>query len=137
MIMEKYDVVIIGGGLGSLTTATYLSKRLRNIAVFEEGKRKKIQKYSKRIRDDQYRMFEFRFFNHDLGGVHPGGLFYEYIKRCGLTESFEYYDNQYHATFFILKPMLSDYKLEIGFRDSNNFINYSILYNNQYHEGVE
>jgi len=27
--MEKYDVVIIGGGLGSLTTAAYLSKRLR------------------------------------------------------------------------------------------------------------
>ena len=44
--MEKYDVVIIGGGLGSLTTATYLSKRLRNVAVFEEGKRKKIQKYT-------------------------------------------------------------------------------------------
>ncbi len=55
----------------------------------------------------------------------------------GQSYSFEYYDNQYHATFFILKPMLSDYKLEIGFRDSNNFINYSILYNNQYHEGVE
>lgn len=95
MVMEKYDVVIIGGGLGSLTTATYLSKRLRNIAVFEEGKKKKLQKYSKRIRDDEYRMFEFRFFNHDLGGVHPGNLFYEYIQRCGLTESFEYFDNDY------------------------------------------
>ncbi len=95
MNMEKYDVVIIGGGLGSLTTATYLSKRLRNIAVFEEGKKKKLQKYSKRIRDEEYRMFEFRFFNHDLGGIHPGNLFYEYIKRCGLTESFEYFDNEY------------------------------------------
>ena len=42
--MEKYDVVIIGGGLGSLTTAAYLSKRLRNVAVFEEGSRKKLQK---------------------------------------------------------------------------------------------
>ena len=55
----------------------------------------------------------------------------------GQSYSFEYYDNQYHLTFFILKPMISNYKLEIGFRDSNNFINYSILFTNQYHEGVE
>ncbi|XFA98948.1 hypothetical protein ACAG96_08735 [Candidatus Izemoplasma sp. B36] len=55
----------------------------------------------------------------------------------GQSYSFEYYDNQYHVTFFISKPMLSDYKLEIGFRDSNNFINYSIIHTDQYHEGVE
>ena len=91
--MEKYDVVIIGGGLGSLTTATYLSKRLRNVAVFEEGKRKKITKYSKRFKDSNNSKFDFTFYNYDLGGVHDGDLFNEYLKQCGLSNAFEYYDN--------------------------------------------
>lgn len=93
--MEKYDVVIIGGGLGSLTTATYLSKRLRNVAVFEENKQKKLLKYATRIKDDLNNKYEFKFYHHDLGGVHEGDLFYEYMSRCGLENKFEYYDNEY------------------------------------------
>lgn len=91
--MEKYDVVIIGGGLGSLTTATYLSKRLRNVAVFEEGSRKKLQKYTNRLKDEFNNKFEFKFYNHDMGGVHEGDLFFEYIKACGLENNFKYDDN--------------------------------------------
>lgn len=93
--MENYDVVIVGGGLGSLTTATYLSKRLRNVAVFEEGKRKKLQKYAKKIKDSDNNKYEFQFYNYDLGGVHEGDLFYEYMKRCGLQTEFQYFDNEY------------------------------------------
>lgn len=91
--MEKYDVVVIGGGLGSLTTATYLSKRLRNVAVFEEGKNTKIQKYSHRFKDENYNKYDFKFFNYDLGGIHPGDLFFEYMKACGLQDNFEYAQN--------------------------------------------
>ena len=93
--MEKYDVVIIGGGLGSLTTATYLSKRLRNVAVFEQGKQKKLASYGKRFRDSENSNFRFEFFHHDIGGVHRGDLFQEYLKQCGLSNAFEYYDNFY------------------------------------------
>lgn len=91
--MEKYDVVIIGGGLGSLTTATYLSKRLRNVAVFEEGSRKKLQKYTTRLKDEFNNKFEFKFYNHDIGGVHEGDLLFEYVKACGLDNNFKYDDN--------------------------------------------
>ena len=93
--MEKYDVVIIGGGLGSLTTATYLSKRLRNIAVFEDGKKKKLSKYSKKFRDTENSTFNFSFYNYDIGGVHEGDLLNEYLKQCGLSDVFEFYDNHY------------------------------------------
>lgn len=93
--MEKYDVVIIGGGLGSLTTATYLSKRLRNVAVFEEGDHKKLQKYTNKLKDEFNNVFEFKFYNYDLGGVHQGNLFYEYMKACGLEKNFEYFDNPF------------------------------------------
>lgn len=93
--MEKYDVVIIGGGLGSLTTATYLSKRLRNVAVFEEGRQKKLLKYTTKLKDDLNNKYEFKFFSRDLGGVHEGDLFHEYIKRCGIEGHFKYFDNDY------------------------------------------
>ena len=93
--MEKYDVVIIGGGLGSLTTATYLSKRLRNVAVFEAGKRKKLSKYTKRFKDSEKSPFNFNFYNYDVGGVHEDNLFHSYLKQCGLSDAFEYYDNEY------------------------------------------
>ncbi len=93
--MEKYDVVIIGGGLGSLTTATYLSKRLRNVAVFEESKQKRLLKYATRIKDENKNTFNFNFYHHDLGGVHQGDLLYEYINRCGLENNFKYFDNDY------------------------------------------
>ena len=89
--MEKYDVVIIGGGLGSLTTATYLSKRLRNVAVFEEGKRKKLAQFKTTLKDNENNKYDFKFYNYDLGGVHEGDLFFEYMKRCGLQKEFEYF----------------------------------------------
>ncbi|QMS84910.1 NAD(P)-binding protein [Candidatus Xianfuyuplasma coldseepsis] len=91
--MEKYDVVIIGGGLGSLTTATYLSKRLRNVAVFEQQKDRKLESYSKRFRDSENSNFKYTFHHHDMGGVHRGDLFYEYLKQCGIANKFEFYDN--------------------------------------------
>ncbi len=120
--MEKYDVVIIGGGLGSLTTATYLSKRLRNVAVFEEGKRKKIQKYTTRLKDKKNNKYEFKFYNYDLGGVHQGDLFYEYIKKCGLENNFEYFDNPY--------AMIVDKNKRIVKRpnDIDNFLVYLVRY---------
>lgn len=92
--MEKYDVVIIGGGLGSLTTAVYLSKRLRNIALFEPEKKMKLNKYSKKIKDSNNVSYDFKYYNYDVGGVHKGDLFHEYLRRCGLENSFEYYHNE-------------------------------------------
>ncbi len=120
--MEKYDVVIIGGGLGSLTTATYLSKRLRNVAVFEQGKRKKMQSYTNRLKDSNNNKYEFKFYNYDIGGVHQGDLFYEYTKRCGLENNFDYFDNPF--------AMIIDKNRRIVKRpnDFNNYLIYLVRY---------
>lgn len=93
--MEKYDVIVIGGGLGSLTTATYLSKRLRNVAVFEQSRGKKLLQYSSKLVDNSGNKYNFNFYNRDMGGVHPGDLFHEYLKKCGLDKKFTYFDNEY------------------------------------------
>ncbi len=118
--MEKYDVVIIGGGLASLTTATYLSKRLRNVAVFEEGKKKKLQKYTKIFKDSDGSKFEFKSYNYDLGGVHEGNLFYEYMKRCGLQGTFEYLDNEFAMI------VSRDKKIKRRPNDYDNFLVYLV-----------
>jgi len=120
--VEKYDVVIIGGGLGSLTTATYLSKRLRNVAVFQEGSGKRLQKFTTRLKDDKNNKFEFKFNNYDLGGVQPGNLFYEYFKRCGLDDKFEYYENP------SLMVITKDKRIVKRPNDINEFLNYLIRY---------
>ena len=120
--MEKYDVVIIGGGLGSLTTATYLSKRLRNVAVFEEGKRKKIQKYTNRLKDTNNNKYEFKFYNYDIGGIHQGGLFYEYLKKCGLESNFDYFDNPYTIVVDKNRKMIKRPN------DIDNFLIYLVRY---------
>lgn len=128
--MEKYDVAIIGGGLGSLTTATYLSKRLRNVAVFEEGKRKKMAKYSHRFKGTNNARYDFNFYNYDLGGVHDGDLFNEYLKQCGLTKAFEYYDNTY--TMIVGK----DRKLTRRPNDMKNFKIYLVRHYPKYRDRI-
>ena len=118
--MEKYDVVVIGGGLGSLTTATYLSKRLRNVAVFEENKQKKLLKYSSKLKDPNNNSYNFDFYHHDLGGVHKGDLLYEYIHRCGLEKNFTFFDNDY--------AMVIDHEKRVVKRpnDIKNFVIYLV-----------
>lgn len=98
--MEKYDVIVIGSGLGSLTTATFLSKRLRNVAVFEDGNKEKLLSYSTKIKDKNNNKFDFSFFNRNLGGPNKDGLFYNYIKRCGMEKAFEYYENKTTAIVY-------------------------------------
>jgi len=120
--VEKYDVVIIGGGLGSLTTATYLSKRLRNVAVFQEGSGKRLQKFTTRLKDNDNNKFEFKFNNYDLGGVHAGDLFYEYFKRCGLHDKFEYYDNS------SITVISKDKRIVKRPNDIDEFLNYLVRY---------
>lgn len=128
--MEKYDVVIIGGGLGSLTTATYLSKRLRNVAVFEPGKQKKLSTYGKRFRDAENSNFRFEFYHRDIGGVQRGNLFQEYLKQCGLNNTFEYYDNSH--TMIVGK----DRQLVRRPNDFNNFRTYLIRHYPKYRDRI-
>ncbi|MCF7926234.1 MAG: NAD(P)-binding protein [Candidatus Izimaplasma sp.] len=93
--MEKYDVVIIGGGLASLATATYLSKRLRNIAVFEDGDKAKLSLYANRFRDEDLTPFNFATYHYDFGSVHKGDLLSSYLSACGLENKFDFIDNNY------------------------------------------
>jgi phytoene dehydrogenase-like protein len=128
--VEKYDVAVIGGGLGSLTTATYLSKRLRNVAVFEEGKRKKLSKYSKKFKDANNNKFNFTFYNYDLGGVHEGDLFNEYLKQCGLADTFKYYDNDYAMI------VRKDKKLTRRPNDYKNFLIYLVRHYPKHRDNI-
>ncbi|MFK5882760.1 MAG: hypothetical protein QM489_00230 [Candidatus Izemoplasma sp.] len=120
--MEKYDVIIIGGGLGSLTTAVYLSKRLRNIALFEQDKKKKLQKYTKKIKDSKNFTYEFKYYNYDVGGVHRGDLFNDYLRRCGLETNFEYYHNE-KVTIFN-----KDKKTFVRTNNFDDFLTYLVRY---------
>ena len=113
--MEKYDVVIIGGGLSSLTTAAYLSKRLRNVAVFEEGSRRKLQKYSNRLKDEFNNKFQPVFYS----GIDPQNFNMRIFNRFGelIFESNDAslgWDGDYGAGRGLVQPGVYTFKIEFS-----------------------
>jgi phytoene dehydrogenase-like protein len=128
--MEQYDVIIIGNGLGSLFTATYLSKRLRNVAVFKQSKEKRDYSYSKRFRDSENSHFRFEFYHRDIGGVKNSNLFMRYLSRCGLEHTFEYYENPKSAIIYSDKHVVSRPN------SFNDFLIYLVRYYPKYRDNI-
>lgn len=79
--MEKFDIVIIGAGLGGLSSAAYLAKAGKKILVLEHhavpgG-------YAHEFRRGKYR---FEVALHALDGAAPGGWAYPVLKDLGVLD---------------------------------------------------
>ncbi|MEI6289686.1 MAG: FAD-dependent oxidoreductase [Chloroflexota bacterium] len=73
--MEKFDVVIIGAGLGGLGAAGYLAKAGRKVLVLEHNPVP--GGYAQEFRRGKYR---FEASLHAIDGVGPGGWAYPILK---------------------------------------------------------
>ena len=94
--MEKFDIVIIGAGLGGLSAAAYLAKAGKKVLVLEHhavpgG-------YAHEFRRGKYR---FEVALHALDGAAPGGWAYPVLKDLGILDSVHFHrmDPFYTARF--------------------------------------
>lgn len=94
--MEKFDIIVIGAGLGGLSAATYLAKARKKVLVLEHhavpgG-------YAHEFRRGKYR---FEVALHALDGAAPGGWAYPVLKDLGVLDQVHFHrmDPFYTARF--------------------------------------
>jgi prolycopene isomerase len=86
MDTEKFDVVVIGAGLGGLTVAGYLAKAGKKVLVLEHhtvpgG-------YAQEFRRGKYR---FDVALHALDGAAPGGWAYDHLKNLEVLDQVHFH----------------------------------------------
>ena len=77
----KYDVIVIGSGLGGLTCASHLSVLGYKVAVFEQhflagGYATNFKRHG----------YEFDVSLHGIGGLQPGGNVYSILQACHVLD---------------------------------------------------
>ncbi|MFP4286195.1 MAG: hypothetical protein ACLFRI_00740 [Candidatus Izemoplasmataceae bacterium] len=92
--MKEYDVIVIGSGVASLTAASYLSKRLRDVALFVIEDDTKIMTSSKRYADKDRKRYTFNTPYYEFGGLEKGALLSYYLNRLGIEEKFKVAENK-------------------------------------------
>jgi len=127
--MEQYDVVIVGHSLSGLITAAYLSKRLRNVAVFSSGHEENVNRMEKRFRDSERSLFRFSFYPHEIARDNKGTLFWRYLNQCGLSQKLQFLEHYQSMIQFkgkwIRRP-----------NDFHNFRNYLIRHYPKQKDGI-
>lgn len=77
----KYDVIVIGSGLGGLTCASHLSVLGYKVAVFEQHFL--VGGYATNFKRHGY---EFDVSLHGIGGLQPGGNVYRILQACHVLD---------------------------------------------------
>ncbi|MDD4910189.1 MAG: NAD(P)/FAD-dependent oxidoreductase [Candidatus Omnitrophica bacterium] len=87
---NKYDVIIIGAGIGGLTAAAILAKNGKKVLVLE--KNHVAGGYAVNFRRGD---FNFDASLHLMNGCSEGGLSYNVLKKCGALNRVNFLRSQY------------------------------------------
>jgi len=83
--LEKYDVLIIGSDIASLTSALFLARKMRSVSVLVDEKADAIPASSITLTDPENNKYQF---DYDRGallpGLHKPGLIHKYTEAIGL-----------------------------------------------------
>ena len=85
--LEKYDVLIIGSDIASLTAALFLARKMRSVSVLIDEKADVIPSASLTLTDPENNKYQFKY---DRDGFLPGldsyGLVHQYTELIGLKD---------------------------------------------------
>ncbi len=79
--MSKYDVVIIGSGLGGLLSAYILSKEGRSVCVLEQG-----DQIGGNLQSFKRKGFTFETGMHYIGSMDPGQILHQFFRYFDLLD---------------------------------------------------
>jgi len=82
---DKYDVIVIGAGIGGLAAAANLSRNGKKVLVLE-----RIQMPGGCAVNFQRGRFEFDSALHLLNGLRKGGVSYRLLEECGIENKVEF-----------------------------------------------
>ena len=85
MSVKKYDAIVIGSGMGGLTTASLLAKRRLKVLLLE--KEKQVGGYVVSFKRNG---FTFDATGAFVGGCQVGGEFYQILKEIGAHDEVEF-----------------------------------------------
>lgn len=114
--MTKYDVAIIGAGLGGLVSAVILSKEGKKVALIEKGKH-----LGGSLQGFRRQGVFFDTGGHYIGGMDRGQNLYRYLNYLGVAQKLklEKMDENGFDRIFI-EPHQKEYQYSQGF---DNFVN--------------
>jgi len=85
--LEKYDVLIIGSDIASLTAALFLARKMRSVSVLVDEKADAIFPSSMTLTDPENNKYQFEYDSDGfLPGLNPQGLITKYMKILGLAD---------------------------------------------------
>lgn len=85
VILEQFDVIIVGSDLTSLASALFLARKMRNVLVVQEDKHKDDSSESISITDPENHKFHFDYQRENqINGIAPNSLLTKYLEVIGL-----------------------------------------------------
>ena len=92
--MKKFDVIIVGNGVSAITSANYLTKRMRNVALFLVDQETKVEKGARTLKDSEGYKYRFNVPHYEFGGLNKEELLAFYLNRLGIKEKFKVIPNK-------------------------------------------
>lgn len=123
----KYDVIVIGAGIGGLTAAAILAKNGKKVLVIEKNSAP--GGYAVGFKRGE---FQFDASLHLINGCNNGGLTYKILEKCGVTDKIKFLKPEY-----LYRSIFPDFDLQIPQNKPQEYINILTKYFPLERKGIE